>query len=448
MSPHRTCARTARAARSVLPVSMVVSMAVALAAGCGTTGQVAGTAEPEPSGRPPAPSASVSEEETRARDAGLYVERPGYSVSAAIGDPAAIVFAAADPPAPPVSIGGSAVVQACAVVTPQEIRAAGAVTSAGSLAVSRAVFDGQGTIPTQIDEYGLPEAEETNFCQVRLGTSEQERGGVDVTVAQPGYAAVAVIAREHEKPHLAAVPPIDGVPGVSVWRRTLPSHTSRDHVWWLRVGDVGVQLAVTWGDAGVAGRILEASARNLQRLAAAPQGPPLLAYDSPVLDVPPAMPCAVFTAEDFARLFTGSASGGASSVLAKEHVDAAVSVVDYSGRVNFTKAMCERRSAWGYAPGVDVAQVRVSSFETVDGARRHMAFLRSSYEAIGDAPAQVGDEALHVRERLDEEELLVRQGRFVIDVAAPESLAAAPAPQRLTRLVDTVGGMLARLPAG
>jgi hypothetical protein len=76
----------------------------------------------------------------------LSVQRPGYPVNGpAMGDPAALVSEPGSPD--PVRYRGSAVVQACDLLTPEDLTAAGLLVVPGTATglVSRTYFDGHGS---------------------------------------------------------------------------------------------------------------------------------------------------------------------------------------------------------------------------------------------------------------------------------------------------------------
>jgi hypothetical protein len=125
----------------------------------------------------------------------LSTQRPGYSPHPALGDPVALV---SEPGGAAVTYRGAPVVQACDLVTLDDLAAVGlTLTSGVSGGIERSYLDGQGDADLPLDptDRTLRSDIDDNNCYFRLGKDNADFS-IEVQVHQPAYAQQAAISDE------------------------------------------------------------------------------------------------------------------------------------------------------------------------------------------------------------------------------------------------------------
>jgi hypothetical protein len=373
--------------RTVIAVGAAIVVAVGVA-GCSVT-----------TGGSPEPSAGV-----------LVTERPGFPPPGpAIGDPVALV---SEPGGAAVAYRGTPVVQACDLVTLDDIAAAGLTLLPGTATglVQRNYLDGQGDAQLPIEAMSL--VADDNTCYYIRG-EDDARTSIDVQVHQPSYVGQQAIDNELRYRHRRAA----DVGDVQVFEPVRPfgEFTGR----WLRYRDVYVELVID--SMPQTQELLAAIAERLPAVASNPAGPRGFGYRSPTFPVEYVNGCEISTADDFRALFQIEPSPSV-----EESLSPGIGRIRFSEtgvEANYVSHRCERHTPETFRDRSSLV-IEVTTFDTVDAAASRVAFDRRAGGGI-DTPTRLGDESM-AGLYLDQEAIIFRAGMAVVAV----TLYAGPA--RLT----------------
>jgi hypothetical protein len=354
-------------------------MAVGMA-GCSTT--VSGA---------PAPSSGI-----------LVTERPGYPPPGdAVGDYGALV---SEPGGAAVTYRGVPVVQACDLITLDDIPAAGLRLLPGTTdgMVKRSYFDGQGDADVPMGSGTVSLLAEYNTCYYLLG-EDTARASITVQVRQPSYVPQRAIDDELRYRHRR----LANAGAVQVFEPMRPfgEFTLR----WLRYRDVYVELIVETMPQTQA--VVDAVVSRLPAVVDNPTGPRRFDYRSPTFPTRYVNACAISTADDFRTVF-----GIEPSPSVEEGLAPGVGRIRYDSGVeaNYVHHRCERRTTQTYFDGGSALTVRVTTYDSVEGVVEQLAFIRE-YEGLVDTPVRLGDESVSGRYHEDEA-IVFRAGTAVVAV--------------------------------
>jgi hypothetical protein len=333
----------------------------------------------------------------------LTVERPGHPPNGpGVGDPVAL---ASEPGGAPVTYGGSAVVQACDVVTLDDLASLGVALLGGTAngLVTRDHLDGQGRAPVPVGPGNL--VDEQNTCHYVLGP-DGARGSIDVHVHQPGYTGEQALddALRYDHRQVAELGPVQVFEPV----RPMADFPVRR----LRHKDVHVELTTSRLSATQQQTVLQTVADRLPGLAADPPGPPRFAYDSPTFPVDHVDACAISRADDVRALF-----GVEAGPSVEEGLSPGVGRMSFLGsdlEANYVDHMCRRGTPEGYFGGGSSVAVHTTTFDSDDGAAAQFEFLRFFYGGE-DTSAPVADGSFLSRRR-NQDTAVVRSGLAVIRI--------------------------------
>lgn len=305
----------------------------------------------------------------------LVYERPGLPPPGpAVGDGGGLVSRAGGRP---VSYDGVPVVQACELLTPEDVAGLGLQVRSGTLTgMIRLSYleDGGEIAPYPIG------ATAPNVCSYSIAP---DLGLIDITVHQPAYSGAEALGRSLQWDF---GPPVE-MRGVQVHQRLRPF----DDVMapWLRLDDVHVELYIDLPD-DLARRVLDHLLARLPAVAAAPAGPIAFAYDSPAMPLPHVDACAISDWSDAQDL----AGGAGPSAQVQEHLATGVGRIVYEGGLesNYVNHWCRRQAA-GDAPRPASLTVRTKTFDDPAAPAASMAFTRGYYNAP-DTTRLIGEESL------------------------------------------------------
>lgn len=226
----------------------------------------------------------------------LSMHRPGYPPNGpGIGDPAALMSEPGS--ADPVSYRGVPVVQACDLVTPEDLGAAAGLLLVPATAtglVQRNYLDGQGSTELPTADGGVHT--ESNTCHYVVGP-DTDRASVTVHVHQTSYVDPDALARElrYDYRPSGSIGPVEVLQPL----RTMGEFATP----WLRYRDVSVQLILGPFPEQVTARFVEAIAARLPAVVARPGGPRRFGYRSPIFPVDYVNACEISAGEDFQAVF-------------------------------------------------------------------------------------------------------------------------------------------------
>lgn len=229
------------------------------------------------------------------------VERPEYKgvdVDSKIGDPNALVL---KPNEQAVEYKGEAVVQACNVITAEDIHKARLLlydgTGPGGGSVERTYFDseGKGELDTSHDRYlPTPGGMNTNECRYTL-YMKSDVGLVEVRVYEPSYANQAAVAYEIESNYQA----VSDIEGVKVYKSTgeIPEY-------FLQKGSISAAITMKFdSDEKKEKFLLQTAAKRLTQYETEAAGPSRMEYDSPIFSASYMNGCEYINNDDFKGLF-------------------------------------------------------------------------------------------------------------------------------------------------
>jgi hypothetical protein len=315
----------------------------------------------------------------------LSTQRPGYPPNAeAVGDPAALV---SEPGGAAVTYRGMPVVQACDLVTLEDIAAAGLTLRGGTASglVRRNYLDGQGDARLPI-EPGILVAEDNTCSYGILGEDAARPAGINVQVHQPSYVGKRAIDDELSDRHRR----IADLGDVQVFEpvRPVAEFTAR----WMRYRDVYVEVLIDRVPDPQAQALLAALAERLPAVATNPTGPRRFDYRSPTFPVEYVNGCEISTADDFRALFriepSPSMKEGLSPGVGRMWFDTGV-------EANYVDHRCERHTPETFTDSSSLV-VEVKTYDSVDAAASWFAFHRQRSAGI-DTPTRLGDESITAR---------------------------------------------------
>jgi len=336
------------------------------------------------------------------------VERPGYGpVDAAVGDPAGVITG---PTGAVVTYAGALVVQACSVLTVQDIRAAGALV-VGS--VTRRVFDGVGTGALDVRSAGWGLPSDTNSCDYPLTHSGADgKGAVLIVVHQPGYTDLDILRRATTHSD-----PAEMIGPVAAHPRHTPIPDTHD--WQLSYHDMLVELSIDHPQDTVTRALLVLAAQRLVQLADHPTGPPRWQFDSSAWTGDHAHACTVLSNAD-----TRTILGVDPSPLATEWITSAVGRINFATTTpggdldyNHVTSTCRRSAPAPDHSDRQFLQVEIDTYEAATAAELALQFLTQFYDDHTQLGAPIGDGTLYYADSDDDATLVIRARRTIVRIS-------------------------------
>ena len=395
------------------------------------------------------PKKSSQNADTSSTNTGYY-DREGYDrgkLPTSIGDPAPLVAA---PVATPVHYAGQPVIQACNLLTLDDLQQAKLLLAPNSISgPSRHYFDGKGqaTLPAASPYGVIPESDETNNCHYLL----DDTTGITIGLFQPAYSAVlpTVFTQEISKNYQ----PQPDVNGSKVFANR---KNTTIHYYMVQNGEVFAQLtfiAVPGDDPnGNAAKVINVVTKNLAAQLAHPTGPAKIIYKSPLVTGPYANSCDLTDNTDFKKIF-----GIDASPLVQEEFASAIGTIQYKKetgdptRYNYIRTECTRESVRGDIrannSGISVEQkslsLRAESYSAAKAAENSYQSSMQRGTKLGNISAHIGDEATFVSISRGDPSLMFRKGRYVITISMAHTMSAALTAQQMIAALSPVAQKIA-----
>lgn len=356
----------------------------------------------------------------------MKYERPGLPPPGpAVGDGGGLV---SRPGGPAVNYQRTPVVHACELLTPGDIADLGLLVRSGTAAgmVRRSYLGQTGTI----EPYTIG-IEGPNRCSYGI---DPDLGSVEITVHQPVYSGEEALRQRLSYDYL---PPVD-VRGVRVHQRIRPyeGYTSQ----WLRVADVHVELVTGLPD-DVERRVVDHVLARLPAAVAAPTGPLVFDYVSPVLPDPFVNACAISRWSDAQHL----AGGVGPSAAVEEFVSPGIGWIFHDGGLqsNYVHHSCRYRAAGDLLRSAALT-VRTTSYDDPATPAAAMAFQREYHGSV-DTTVRIGEES-NLTSYPGATWLQFRRGLVIVEVEYSAGDTAAP-PSDLGSALESVARSIdARVP--
>ncbi|WP_146160486.1 lipoprotein [Desmospora activa] len=334
------------------------------------------------------------------------VERPEYKdvdVDSRVADPDALVL---KPNKQAVKYKGEPVVQACDVISSDDLRKADQLLHADSYpnnVMTRTYFNGEskGEVDTSIESAN-------NECWYVLhGKSRKSRNeSIEINVYEPAYTNQKELATEIKK-NYKAIADIEGVKAYQMAEEKMEDHTGRFTDYRLQQGTITAHIYTSIIDEKVVKSLLQTAAKRLKQLEAKPTGPSQVDYKSPVFAAGYVNSCDYIGNEDFQNLF-----GVDADPLVTEGISSSVGVEDSD---HYLKHNCSLREN---PENNQVLSMKTTAYEDEKTAALH--FKEGKKEVDGDSVQEVssiGDDAYYAVNEVDGEwSLTFRQGRVEVQM--------------------------------
>lgn len=400
----------------------------------------------------------------------LYTERPGYETNKMapnISDPDALVFKENDAA---VKYEGNAVVQACNILTLEDIEKEDMLLRASSLAasdplpaISRTYVDGEGKGKfNQIllgDNFSLsPQVlslgHMINNCEYSL-EAKQGSSTITVSVAQPFTISPQSTTADIKRYYKSA----GTLEGMELFvRDTSKSSTAvkADTAYILRKGTssfyISLQLASEHQSKKQA--LLQKAAKQFGAELTSPRGNSIVSYDSPLFDKSYARACDLLTNDDIRQL-----TGKDALPLVYEKIASAVGrSVPAKGQVPpndlHIQNECERQQqVEGEATLETAVRAKSVSFKSAAPAGLWVETLQKFLKDEGkpsQAVSGIGDKAIAYADEDSYYHVLFQKGRIVVDVTLSDKYAKSTEPAKsldvaVERLSPIVANMAERV---
>lgn len=348
-------------------------------------------------------------------DSGLVMNRAGYPNVADNGsaDPLGLTQVSTGKV---VSYQGQNVIQACSVLTLQDIRDAGFLTSSSSEigSTTRTFFDGEGAGSIiKGSDLGVPFDQDTNSCLYKL----ENNGSASVSLYQSSYVNMDSVGTEIHGSY-------DGQPDsngfkVYLYHDTTGRALKNSNLYMVTGNGIAAQVVINTPTADTTGRdkLMNTITTNMAKALSTPT--PLLnfIYKSPIFTGSSLNACDLTDNLIVKSLFSKDASP-----LVDESEANAIGIVSSSAsgkKYNYTESSCTRRTPAETYLDASTVRVDVSTYETVDAAKELMTFERTGSpfsKNIQDLPTTVGDESFFGDVATSDNCLVFRKGRAIVYV--------------------------------
>jgi hypothetical protein len=366
----------------------------------------------------------------------VYYDRPGFERSKlgdAIGDPAPLITKSG---AAAVSYKGSPVVQACNLLTVEELRKQGLQLSPNSLtAFERTYFDGQSQGTLNTFSSSLASMGDTNDCTYPL---DDDNGTMSIDVYQPAYNQPSAITYE-----LRQYTANGSVAGLARYERTFEDST----YYLLRDGDSAIQIQLRKvSDKAVAEKLLSKVAENYTHEKGAPAGPVQFTYSSPVFNKTYLNGCSLITANDVTQLFDSEASP-----LVTERAATATGVTYYTQQKNPTyysriEHACVRQAVSDGFSDRKSLTAETTSFTTDEAAKLEMQSGRRLDADVISVSTKIGDDVYFSNTTGNNPEMVIRKGRFVVNLSMYDQTKSRMTQRdQVQRLTPIAQSLVARI---
>ncbi|HMH70103.1 MAG TPA: hypothetical protein VK502_01795, partial [Candidatus Saccharimonadales bacterium] len=347
------------------------------------------------------------------------------------------------------------IVPACNVLTIDDFTQQKLYLGANSLptVITRTYIDGVGKAPLDPSEYTLPSTGDANKC---FYTLEQSDGFVGVTVYQPPLVANGAVQDTLSRSYAPTT-----VAGLDSAVRVFKNTKNRDGetTYMLQIGDVSAEVLLRIGQSKATDSLLQLASKNIMSLQKNAQGVAPANYNSPTFKKSVVRACDLMSNDDIKSL-----TGNDASQFVDESLATATGVVSQANSdgsfqyYNYIQNSCDRYNS-GIGSGLVRGQafdqkldVTATSFQDDQGAKNGFASTKKG--AANAVAAKVGDEALGYKDSAGQNTMVLRQGRFIIEMVFNRTLQrnglenTATMTEKLTPYAQSVAGRLKEFDKG
>lgn len=355
-----------------------------------------------------------SQNKAATTDDSLYYNREGYDpkdYGKTIGDPLALSM---DKLGSPVNTSGGPIIYACNLIMIKELSEHKIYLDPRSDAkgVTRNYVDGVGKQNVETSEYTLPSSDEENNCSYSLQSSILSTI-LDITVYQPPFVAKGAIDDTIDRLYTKT----DSINGLETYKyKDRGGSTLNQYM--MRSGKSAVQVLFNGSktDQDKQKEVLNIVAKNFANQQTNPKGPAEAVYDTPTFTKKYAKACDFISNDDIKSL-----TGSDASVFANEALASATGVAQTTdGKLyNSITTGCSRFNAGlgsgiGAGPFDQKLDVTMTSFNDEKGAKFY--FVESGRDAKEKTMMSAGDEAFGYRDTADQNTVIMRKGRFIVEI--------------------------------
>lgn len=357
--------------------------------------------------------------------ASFYVQSEGYPNQSGIGDAVALFFRADQ--GGPVTYQGTKVIQACNVLTIDDVRALGLQPRAMQLEGSfkRNYFDGNSQASLNPFQVGLPDGDKANECSYGL----ENAALVTLNMYQPPYATIQALSNELKK-----FKKLDPIGELNVYEQQTDAASKR---YIIGRGDTGIEVYILKVAADKHRAVIEKVAANLAAERANPKAAPTVVFDSPLIKGAYADACTLLPITSVKQLF-----GSDVSPLVGQSFANSVGVLKSQQGLydNNVENKCERRAAPTDADTMTLTSRTVTleakTFMNPEAAREWTEFTQTrTKDAV--VVQDVGDQAFFFKD-IRGPALHVRSGRFVLDISFTYG-TAKPSQEQVIQTLRALG---------
>ncbi len=341
------------------------------------------------------------------KDSSTYIAREGYEdENDAIGDAAAIFVRPTDRV---INFAGQRVIQACSLLTLDDLKANGILLNANSLTgpVTRKVYDGRGSQQTgDISKYVTRSSDEINNCSYYLKGNKV----AEVSVYQPFNASEASLKSDIERTY-TAIPDVGGVKALKNNREN--SFNKSESKWMLRSGSASAVLR-TDVDEAKKEKLLVLVADRLKKAESTPTAYTNFEIKSPVMKGAVFTSCDLLSDTAFKQVL-----GVDAGALTEEKFASSIGVIedpDTKKLYNYSSYDCVRSDVGDDAK----LTMYTTTYETVEAAKSMFAFDKSPGAMAQNVQAvtpAIGDESFYGDTAALSSSITIRKGRLIIRVS-------------------------------
>lgn len=361
------------------------------------------------------------------KDASTYITRPGYEgENDGIGDATALISAPGDKIA---SFAGAQVMQACTLLTLDDIKSNGLLLEANSLTgpLERIFQDGQGSqAQPKLSDILAPSAEDTNSCRYGL----KDQGVVQLAILQPFNVSNAALDDDIQDMYTAQ----QDMQGFKVYKKIKENQYDKNETTYLiRSPKAAAELRISLTDQAKKDALLNLVAERVQKAQNTPTPIAKISYKSPVMPNAVYTDCSILGDANFKQ-----ALGVEASPLTKERFASSIGVIEDPSTkklYNYSSYDCRREIVDNQGRGYFTLQS--TTYETVDAAKEMFAFeqtpdaMATNIQAVTPA---IGDESFFGDPAALRNALVFRKGRLIVRVSFYKDGNNVPAAQQISTL--------------
>ncbi len=340
------------------------------------------------------------------KDSSVYISREGYEdENDAVGDATAIF---AKPTDRVISFAGQRVIQACSLLTLDDLKANGILLNANSFTgpVTRNVYDGRGSQQTgKISEYTTRSSDKINNCSYNLKNNKT----AEVSIYQSFSVSNAALQDDIERIY-TAVPDVNGLKVFKYSHENNFNKTERQ--WMLRSANATAVLRTDVDDAKKE-KLLALVAERLKKTESSPTTFTAFEIKSPIMSSSVLTNCDLLSDTAFKQVL-----GVDAGALTEEKFASSIGVVedpDTKKPYNYSSYDCIRSDIEGDAK----LTMYTNTYETVEAAKSMFAFEKSPgamAQNVQPLTPAIGDESFYGDTAALNNAITIRKGRLIVRV--------------------------------